>query len=480
MNRAAIKKLEFIARKLEPSESDRVAARKEVVTYSEKFLNNIEHIKAFNEKHDKGKGLWKAPISEKPLSIKKAIRLIEKSVDHPALNPASGGHFGYIPGGGLYYSSLSDYLAAITNRYAGIFYAGPGAVRMENILISWTAKISGYPSACGGNLTSGGSIANLIGICTARDAMNINSKNIRQSVIYLSPQVHHSINKALRIAGLGECIVRHLVLDDRYRIDSKKLEQQIRDDKKKKLNPFLMIASAGTTDVGAVDPLKGIGIISKKHKMWYAIDAAYGGYFMLTKAGKAKLQGIELSDSLSIDPHKGLFLPYGLGIVLVKDRKKMSATHFYQANYMQDSFSEIDEPSPCDLSPELTKHFRGLRMWLPLQLHGLSPFRACLEEKLLLTKYFYREIKNLGFETGPEPDLTVVTYRFVPDKGDADVFNKKLLEAVKRDGRVFISSTVLNGKFTLRFACLSFRSHLATVDCLLEILKSAKAKLERA
>jgi len=249
------------------------------------------------------------------------------------------------------------------------------------------------------------------------------------------------------------------------------LEKQIAEDKKKKLNAFLVIASAGTTDVGAIDPLDEIGRIAKRHRLWYHIDAAYGGFFILTKEGKKKLRGIEMSDSLVIDPHKGLFLPYGLGVVLVKDQSKLHASHYYVANYMQDAVAANEEPSPAELSPELTKHFRGLRLWLPLKLHGIKPFRACLEEKLLLAKYFHKEVRKLGFETGLEPELSVVTYRFVPKHGNANEFNKRLLDEVVKDGRVFISSTMLNGNFTLRFACLAFRSHLSTVDLLLQILK---------
>ena len=257
------------------------------------------------------------------------------------------------------------------------------------------------------------------------------------------------------------------------------LETQIEEDKKNRLNPFLLIASAGTTDTGSIDPLDRLAVLSRKHKLWYHIDAAYGGFFVLTKDGKRRLSGIEKSDSVAIDPHKGLFLPYGIGMILVKNQKQLNATHFYQANYMQDTLSATEEPSPADLSPELTKHFRGLRMWLPLKLHGVKPFIYCLEEKLLLTRYFYQEIKKLGFETGPEPELSVVTYRYIPSRGDANSFNKKLIEAVQRDGRVFISSTLLHGDFTLRFACLSFRTHLTTVDLLLKVIQKEVKRLIR-
>jgi glutamate/tyrosine decarboxylase-like PLP-dependent enzyme len=339
------------------------------------------------------------------------------------------------------------------------------------MLIRWMSGIIGYPESASGNLTTGGSLANLIGIVTARDAKEIRSRDVERSVIYLTEQAHHSVDKAIRIAGLGEAVVRHISLDPEFRMVAAELERQIIADRDAGLTPFLVVASAGTTDVGAIDPLAEIGAIAKQYGLWYHIDAAYGGFFVLTDEGRRKLKGIETSDSLVIDPHKGLFLPYGLGIVLVKDQAALHRSHYYTANYMQDAASSTDEPSPAELSPELTKHFRGLRLWLPLKLHGVAPFRACLEEKLLLARYFYTEVQKLGFECKVAPELSVVVYRYVPRSGDANEFNRKLLEEVVADGRIFISSTMLDGEFTLRFACLVFRTHLRTVDMLLQVLK---------
>lgn len=469
--RRQIRALEKAARLLEPTERQRRKTRDRVIRYTEKFLNEIEKTRAYQVSSANGSGLLKSPISEKPISIDQAIELVRDHVDFPGLNPASGGHLGYIPGGGIYYSALGDYLADVTNRFAGVFYASPGAVRMENLLLRWLAQIIGYPKEAGGNLTTGGSLANLIGIVTARDAMGVRARNVERSVLYITHQAHHSVDKAIRIAGLGDAVIRYVPMDERYRMIPPALERQLVKDVDDGLQPFLIIASAGTTDVGAIDPLDEIGRIAKKFRLWYHVDAAYGGFFALTKEGKKKLRGMELSDSIVIDPHKGLFLPYGLGVVLVRDRRKLHASHYYVANYMQDAAAANDEPSPAELSPELTKHFRGMRLWLPLKLLGIKPFRACLEEKLMLAKYFRRKIRKLGFETGPEPELSVVTYRYVPKKGDADTFNRWLLEEVVKDGRVFISSTMLEEKFTLRFACLAFRTHLSTVDTLLEILK---------
>ncbi len=475
-----IKKLESIARKLEPSPSVRASVRKNVVQYAEEFLDHLPDMPAFVMTDDSGSGLYDSPISEQPMSINKALRLLKHNVDRPSLNPASGGHLGYIPGGGIYFSALGDYLADVTNRFAGLYFAGPGAVRMENMLLQWMMKLVGYPKTAGGNLTSGGSVANLIAIVAARDAQGLKSKDFPKSVIYLTEQAHHSVDKAIRIAGLKECILRYVPMDKYFRMDAAVLEQHIIRDKKSKLYPWLVIAAAGTTDVGAVDPLEEIGTIAKKHRLWFHLDAAYGGFFALCKEGKKILRGMELSDSISIDPHKGLFLPYGTGAVLVKEKKKLYDAFWYKASYLRDALRVADELSPADLSPELTKHFRGLRMWLPLKLYGLAPFRAALEEKILLARYFHETIQRVpGFEVGEFPDLSVATFRYIPKRGNANKFNERLVQEVQRDGRVFLSATTLNGTYTIRLAVLCFRTHRDTIDLTLKILQKAAQRLEK-
>jgi glutamate/tyrosine decarboxylase-like PLP-dependent enzyme len=474
-----IKRLEKFILTLEPDDVERGKMTRAILKYSEEFLQNIHHLPAYRVSDTKGIGLYDSPIQDDPVGIDELLELLKNNVDGPGLNPASRGHLGYIPGGGIYHAALGDYLAAITNRYAGVFFASPGAVRMENMLLAWMAAIIGYPKTSGGNLTSGGSLANLIGIVTARDAFHLKGKDLEKSVIYLSTQAHHSIDKAIRIAGLKECVVRYIPLDEGYRMKPSELDMSIIADRTSGLNPWLIIGSAGTTDVGAVDPLGEIGAIAQKHNLWFHLDAAYGGFFVLCDSGKKALKGMDTSDSVVMDPHKGLFLPYGSGAVLVKDTKKLLASHHYEANYMQDALGSTDELSPADLSPELSKHFKGLRLWLPLKLIGVKPFRAMLEEKILLARYFYEKVQAIdGIEVGPTPELSVVTFRYVPKSGDANDFNRRLVNEIQRDGRVFLSSTVLDGRFTLRLAVLSFRTHLETVHQTLEILREKIAKVK--
>ena len=184
------------------------------------------------------------------------------------------------------------------------------------------------------------------------------------------------------------------------------------------------------------------------------------------------------ADSLVMDPHKTLFLPYGTGALLIKDGARLYASQNWDAAYMQDIPHDIEELSPAELSPELTKHFRGLRVWLPLKLFGVAPFRAALSEKIQLARYFHEKIQLLdGFEVGPYPDLSVVTYRYLPQRGDVDAFNERLTKHVQEEGRIFISSTRVGGQFTLRMAISSFRTHLDDIDQALDVLNWTAAQL---
>jgi len=230
--------------------------------------------------------------------------------------------------------------------------------------------------------------------------------------------------------------------------------------------------------VGAVDPLEAIAEVAKKYDLWFHIDAAYGGFFLLTELGKSIIKGIHRADSVVIDPHKGLFLPYGSGVILVKHLKKLYESQHTTAHYMQDTYN-VDEYSPADLSPELSRHFRGLRMWLPLKLLGVAPFRAALDEKIYLCRYFYQAMKKLeGFELGPYPDLSITFFRYTATQEDLNSFNQKLAKAIQQDGRIFLSTTLINQQYYLRMAILNFRTHKAEIDLALEIIQEKVLKVK--
>jgi len=472
--------LEAEARKLEPGSIKREGYINQVIDYSQHFLNKLDILKAYNTPNESVYGINDYPISDDPVPLDSLLHIFDNTVIKTGLNPASGCHFGYIPGGGIFPSALGDFIADVTNRYAGIFFASPGSVRMENMLIQWMCELAGFHSEkAGGNLTSGGSIANLTALVAARDNAGLCANDYERAVIYTTKHVHHCIDKAINIAGMKDATVRYVPMDDNFRMIPEALDVMISEDKNNNSLPFLVVASCGTTDTGAVDPIDKIGDISQRHNLWFHIDAAYGGFFILSEEGKKVIKGLGKADSIIVDPHKGLFLPYGTGAVLVKDKNTLFKSLHYTANYMQDADVTGSEISPADLSPELSKHFRGLRMWLPLKLFGVGPFKAALDEKILLTRYFYNKISEIdGFETGPYPELSIMIFRYVPQKGDPDIFNERLVQEIQKDGRVFFSSTKINGTFYIRLAVVSFRTHLQQVDLALSILKDTADKLD--
>ena len=478
-----LEKLERIARQLEPDQGEREEMLNKVRDYAETFLTSLPTAPAYTI--DEGRrGFSKTPIDEEPTELNSLLETFDSEVNTTGLNPASGNFLGYIPGGALYPSALGDYLADITNRYSGVSFAGPGAADMELSLVAWMCQLVGYPDTAGGDLTSGGSLATLSAFVTARDAHDIVPGKISDACVYLTGQVHHCVSKALHIAGLKDVRKRLVPMDKRYRMDVAALQQMIDADRSQGLEPWLIVASAGTTDTGAVDPIADIARVAKQQDMWFHVDAAYGGFFMLCKEGRERLQGLEQADSIVLDPHKSLALPYGSGAVLIRDRRLLAKSNAYYADYMQDAKQEevdLDTVlSPCDLSLELTRPFRGPRMWLPLNLFGLKPFRASLAEKIWLARYFHQRLSNIdGFETGPAPDLSVVTFRYLPKSGEANAFNRRLQDALLEDGRVFISSTRIDDRFTLRLAILNFRTHRTTIDYTLDLLERLARKLDQ-
>lgn len=469
-----LRQLERAARPLEPGTTRRKALRAAVVGSAERFLRALEHLPAYRDFEAAADGLLGAPIPEEGLPLAEVMRAWEDEVVAPGANPASGGHLAYIPGGPLYHAALGDFLAAVTNKYAGVFFTGPGAVRMENQLLRWVADLVGYGPGAAGNIASGGSIANLTAITTARDARGLRGAQYASAVVYLTAHAHHCILKALRIAGMADVQVRHVPVDPSLRMRADALAAAIAEDRARGLQPWLVVANAGTTDTGAVDPLDAIADIAQRERCWFHVDAAYGGFFLLTEHGRHVLRGIERSDSAVLDPHKSLFLPWGSGIVVVRDGRALAAAHAMSGHYLQDAVTEASDVSPADVSPELTKHFRAVRMWLPLMLVGVRPFRAALEEKLLLARYFRDEIRAAGYEVGPEPELSIATFRWAPGGAglaETNRLNQAIVEGVRRDGRVFISSTMIEDLFTLRMAALAVRTHRRTIDLAVQVLR---------
>lgn len=375
-----------------------------------------------------------------------------------SFNTAGPGYLAFIPGGGVYAAALADFIACAVNRYVGVRVAAPALVQIEETAVRWMADLMGYPAGASGVLTTGGSLSNLSAIVTARVA-RLSEDELPRGILYVSAETHRCVAKAARIAGFPARNVREVATDARLRMLPEALETEIRADHARGLKPFLVVPSVGTTNTGAIDPLPAVLEIAHRHGLWVHGDAAYGGFFRIVKDGARLMPGLEQCDSITLDPHKGLFLPYGTGCLLVRDGQALLRAHADTAHYLQDVVEDA-APGFNDLSPELSRDFRGLRLWLPIQLHGLAPFRESLQEKLELTRWAYGELVNdARFEILDEPQLSVIAFRLKGEGRQADARNEELLRRVNARRRVFLSSTRMHGRYVLRICVLSFRTH---------------------
>lgn len=465
---------------IEPDAGRRRELLGAVNDYTERFLETLPDRPAFNFTEDMGAGLYDSPITEEGMDIGEILRIYKENVDDQALCAVSGKFFGYIAPCSMYYSALGDYMAAVMDEYAGEFSSSPGAVRMEYQLLDWMAELVGYRSGTAkGVLASGGSIATLTCIVTAREAHGLKAEDYPRAVVYHTRFTHHCVAKSLHIAGLGGCVMRAVPTEAHFRMDPDALAEMIRTDRAAGLEPWLVVSSAGTTDLGNVDELDRIGALAREHGLWFHVDAAYGGFFILCDLVRHRFRGIELSDSVVMNPHKGLHTPFGLGAALIRDGEQLYRSHYYTADYLQDRAFHNQELSPADVSPELTRHFRALRLWLPLKLIGVAPFRAMLSEKLLLTRYAWMRLQSTpGFEVGPEPELSILVFRYIDVKGDVDEFNRKLVEALRRDGTIFLTSTLIDNVYMLRLSILSYRTHIDTIDLAIDVIRREVEKLK--
>ena len=404
----------------------------------------------------------------------RVLDYVAECIDRPGFATTSPKFMAYIPGGGLFHSALGDLIAAAANKYSGFASASPGAVRIENACVAWLANVIGYPETAAGTLTSGGSIANLTAIIAARDARDSEGGG----AVYTTRFAHYCIDKALHIAGRGRSPRRHITADDKHRMSLQALEQALAQDVRDGIRPWLVVASGGTVDTGAIDPLPEIAELCRRYGAWMHVDGAYGGLFTLCPEGNSLLRGIDEADSVALDPHKTLFLPYGTGAALVREGKHLTDAFSASGEYIRPLGESEVGPSPADLSPELTRHFRAMRLWLPLQIAGISAFRAAQSEKLALARYFHARLSQIdGFDPGPPPDLSVVAFRYVPKDGDADGFTERLLKHLQQEGRVMMSGTRIDGTFYIRCAILCFRTHIEHVDEAIEAIVDGVATL---
>jgi len=380
------------------------------------------------------------------------------------------GYLAYIPGGGLFPAALADFIANTANRYTGVWQAAPALVQLEANALDWLREWMDFPADARGLFTTGGSMAIFNAIVCAREKYL--GPEIRRGVLYTSDQAHHSVLKSAKLAGVMPDRVRAIGSDDTFRMRVDRLREAVAADRRAGLTPFAVVSSAGTTNTGAVDPLDQIADLCTAEAMWHHIDGAYGAFFYLLDELKPTLSGLPRADSLTLDPHKGMFLPYGTGALLVRDGAALRAAHEATAPYLPAMPHPEDFYDPSQHGPELSRGFPGLRVWLSVKLFGTAAFRAAIAEKRALTLEAARRVAELpGIVIDADPELSLFAFHVTwpgASLADEDRATRALMERTTRRGRVMVTGCTTHGRYLGRVCILSFRTHQDRVDALVD------------
>jgi len=367
-------------------------------------------------------------------------------VDHPRF-------FAFVPGPNNFVSTMADALASGFQIFNGTWFGGSAAAALELGMIQWLGRVCGLPSTAGGLFVSGGSVANMTGLMAARHALL--QDRVEGATVYFSDQTHSSVERALRVIGFAPDQMRKLKSDENFRLSVQSLRTAIADDRGKGLRPFCIVANAGTTNTGAVDPLSELADLAAKEKLWLHVDGAFGAASILSERGRGMLSGLERADSLTLDPHKWLFQSFECGCVLVRDAALLKSAFQIKADYLRDVYREIQEINPCDYGIQLTRSFRALKVWLSLQTFGVAAFRKAITRGFELAEIAERELRaRKGWEILSPAQMATVCFRF----GNSDELQTQLVDKMMKDGYALLTSTELRSAVALRLCTINPRT----------------------
>ena len=411
-------------------------------------------------------------------------------------NSRQNGHprfFGYIASPSTPAGAFADLIASALNANVTSWRSGPSATEVERTVVRWLGAMIGYDQNAHGLLASGGSMANMTALLMAQRA-KANTNTARQGLwntgapmtLYASEQVHMSLPKAADMLGFGRDQLRLIECDNEFRLNPRSLRERINADIAAGLKPFCVIGSAGTTNTGAVDPLSDIATVAKEFSLWFHIDGAYGAPAALDESKRSLFKGLKQADSVSLDPHKWLYAPLDCGCLLFREASKAQLAFGNEdADYIKVLEQNDDESFAFwNYGPELSRRFRALKLWLTLRYYGVNRIAAAITEDNGLAGYLAELVEAAqDFELLSRPQLSICCFRYLPAKmkaatdAEIDEFNERVMFAVQRGGRAYISSATIKDKFALRVCITNFRTTRADIEQTLEIIRQCGLRM---
>jgi aromatic-L-amino-acid/L-tryptophan decarboxylase len=418
------------------------------------------------------------PLPESGASFESLLETLEATVFQYSRHNAHPRFFGYISSPGTPVNAVGSMLQSALNINVTCWRSGPAATEMEHVTVNWLKQMLGYPAEAVGLFTSGGSMANFAGIAAALAAkapVNVRREGVAAigapMCLYVSGEGHFSVAKAAGMLGLGESNVRHVRTDERMHIDLADLERQVAEDRAAGRIPFCVVANAGTTATGAVDPLGDLADFARRHNLWLHVDACYGGFAALAPSARHLFDRIGEADSVALDPHKWLYLPVGCGCVLYKDPVAARAAFSHEADYTRAIGLERDEAFAFwDYGPELSRPFRALDLWLLIKFAGARRLAEAVEQNLACARRFACLVEaSTDFEMLAPVELSVFCFRYKPV---SDAEHERLLVRLQRAGSTYLSNATVHGRFALRGCVLNYRTTEQDMERVLDDVRS--------
>jgi glutamate/tyrosine decarboxylase-like PLP-dependent enzyme len=426
----------------------------------------VEHVCRVGEKQvtrkegrERLEDLLREPLPDVGTDAGTVLKRLQRDVfdnimhlDHPRF-------FAFVPSPSNYVSVMADALASGFNVFAGTWLEASGPAQIELVTVDWLRQACGLPDSAGGLFVSGGSMANLTALVVA---MHVRLSQPKRAVFYCSDQTHSSIERGLRVLGFRPGQLKKIRSDAEFRLDLGALVGTVDADRSRGLEPFCVVANAGTTNTGAVDPLVDLATYCRAEGLWLHVDGAYGASAVLCERGRRSLQGLGRADSLTLDPHKWLFQPYEIGCLLVRDNRWLKDAFHILPEYLLDTTGQDEEVNFGDCGIQLTRGFRALKLWMSLQVFGRSGFEEALNRGFDLAELVESTVAEMpDWEVVTPAQMGVVTFRCAPRRGAPerwDELNRGLVGAMMADGYAMISSTVLRGKTVLRMCTINPRT----------------------